>query len=675
LFFALAACIAASMILASVPLLTKATATYGPRVDELLCKIYADQTAEWNALTSSDIDLTDCQKPVGIEPWDNNTLDPYREIGMIEFDLNNNGTMLSYPNIKSPTSDVNFRHAIAHLVDKDFIISTYLGGYGARLESPIMPWLRWYDPTITTHPYSPATACQILYDNGWRDSSDPDVLTAVHFPPGWPAVNGGPNVAGQTLASVLINGPHLSSDAGLIFYATSGHPERDAAAHLLIYGDATHKGLESVGIPVDEVISRRIPVTTQKDFHLYTGGWGLIRDPDYLYDVWGSQAMNWDTDVFAFNYDNIHDPIWDNLTAATKFADNLDAAETACHQALQRFSQQVFFIPLWTNVGYMGHGKAWHVLNVDSYSVKDPWNLYCMNKPSIGVTGGQLKWGFWSDVEQLNVIYSSWQWDWQVLDEIYGSLIVFNPLNIGVDMPWMASSWTIGTWNNPNTGRLASRISFTLKEGIKWVNPVSGTEAGSLTPEDVRFTAQCVYDHNGWNKNLVADLFVNPDGLLKIEISGNTITFYESQKSAWALHWIGSLPIIPKSVFQNIVDPTGFYPGGSDLSTLVGSGAFYFASYDQGVSCLLKANRMFHKTIAPNMDTDPTHIKLDWGIFKSNAKSGDWRVNVLDLIIVASAVGWTGRPGDIPGDINKDGKVNVLDLIIVATCIGADWDW
>jgi hypothetical protein len=75
------------------------------------------------------------------------------------------------------------------------------------------------------------------------------------------------------------------------------------------------------------------------------------------------------------------------------------------------------------------------------------------------------------------------------------------------------------------------------------------------------------------------------------------------------------------------------------------------------------------------MDTDPTHIKLDWGIFKSNAKTGDWRVNVLDLIIVASAVGWTGRPGDIPGDINKDGKVNVLDLIIVATCIGADWDW
>jgi hypothetical protein len=116
----------------------------------------------------------------------------------------------------------------------------------------------------------------------------------------------------------------------------------------------------------------------------------------------------------------------------------------------------------------------------------------------------------------------------------------------------------------------------------------------------------------------------------------------------------------------------GFSPIYPEFSARI-SHANSLASYAQLVTCLLEANRNYFRTIVPNTDTNPTTIKLDWGIFKSNPKSGDWTVNVLDLIIVATALGWTGKPGDIPQDINKDGKVNVLDLIIVATNVGASW--
>ncbi len=44
----------------------------------------------------------------------------------------------------------------------------------------------------------------------------------------------------------------------------------------------------------------------------------------------------------------------------------------------------------------------------------------------------------------------------------------------------------------------------------------------------------------------------------------------------------------------------------------------------------------------------------------------DGRVNVLDLILIANNLGWSGTPGSIPEDANLDGKVNVLDLIAVA---------
>lgn len=676
----------ASMLLVFLPSSARAASTYGPRADEILCKIYPDENAEWNALEAAQIELVDRPKPPGIEVWDpwppdyNYTLDPYRELGMYEFDINNNETMPSYPNIKSPTSDVNFRHAMAHMVDKDYIIATYLGGYGAGLESPVMPWLRWYNPSITIHAYNPATACQILYDNGWRDSPDPNAVSDVHFPSDWPTVNGGPDVAGQTLASVLIHGPHGASDPGLISIVRLDQPARAQSAALFIHGDATHKGLESIGIPVDDWMPTRPVIGTEiwyrKNFHIYTGAWSLGRDPDYLYDVWGSQAVDWDTDHFSYNYVNIQSASWDSAIATVKFADNLDDAEVACHQALQIFSDQVFFIPIWANAGYLGHSKDWHSLNVDSYGVKNRWNLYSMNDPSIGVTGGQIRWGFSYDIESLNVIYSMWDEDWQVLDQIYDTLLVFNPLNIGVDMPWMASTWSMGTWTNPNTGLEATKISFTLKTGIRWINPTTGTQAGIVTPEDIRYTSQFVWDHQGWNYLSVAYTFVNPDGSLKIEISGNTITFYEKEKTPWALHWIGGMPIIPKFVFETFGENegTGFYPGGSDPSTLVGSGPFYFSYFSAGVDCLLKANRLFQMSIVPNIDTDPAMIKLDWGIFRSNAKSGDWTVNVLDLIVSAVRVGWTGRPGDIPADLNKDGEVNILDLIIVATNLGAYWN-
>jgi ABC-type transport system substrate-binding protein len=667
------------LVFASISIPVKAATTYGPRIDELLIKIYGTDVAEYAAFEASEIDLLDWPAGSGevdrwsVPPYSNYIeLDSFRELGMYEFDINNNLTMLSYPNWPSPTSYLDFRHAIAHMVDKDFIISTYLSGYGAKLESPIMPWLRWYDSAMPTHLYDPAEACRILHDAGWRDSADPKVVEDVHFPLSHP-------LAGQNLKDVMTNGPHGASDPGIIFYRRADDAKRSQAANLLIAGDTTHLGLQNIGIPVDDNNVPRIicsPVVMyRKNFHIYTGGWSLSKDPDYLYDVWSSRSpyYNPDPNSFAWNYININDPDWDTAISNVKFAENLDTAEYWSHRACQIFGNKVFFVPLYANKGYMAHKKPWHALNVESYGVRDCWNLESMHNPDIGSTGGQLRWGFASDVESLNVVFSQWQWDWQILDKIFQSLVMVNPLNIGVDMPWMASGWTFGTWTNPDHGLTASKITFTLRSDIKWINPITGTVYGPVTPEDVKFSFQYVFDHIGWNYASAADLYLNPDGTQKIEISGNEITFYESVKSAWALHWIGGLPIVPKSVFEPIADPHGFYPGSVYPQTLMGSGNFYFSSYMSGASCSLMANRNFFKSIVPDVDTDPTHIKIVWGIFKSNVKDGDWSVNVLDLIKPASELGWAGPPGDIPSDINKDGKVNVLDLIIVATNIGASW--
>jgi len=662
------------LILSSISMPVKAATTYGPRIGELLCKIYGTDIAEFAAFDAGEIDLVDSPLTKDLvtkytgDPTV--TLDSYRENGMYQFDINNNLTMLSYPNWRSPTSYPEFRHAIAHMIDKPFIITNILGGFGAQMEVPVMPWTRWYDLSTPLHPYSPATACQILRDAGWRNSADPNVVEDVHFPPGH-------EKAGLLLKDWMVTGPHGAGDPGLIFYRRSDKVQRAETGRLLIYGGSGLKGLEDIGIPVDDnLVARSVcspNVMYKKDFHLYTGGWSLGRDPDLLYDLYNGRYMDWDITVFAQNYCNINDPAFNEYSEKVKFAKDFDVAQTNSYLACQRWGQMVFMFPLWTTAGYMAHKWPWHALNVDSYGVRDWWNLEAIHNPEAGPTGGQLKWGFKSDIEMLNVIYSQSQWDWQILDKLFDSLIKFNPLNIALDMPWMASSWTAGTWTNPDTGQTASKITYTLGTGIKWINPITGTVNSAVTPQDVAFSFQYVYDQAGWNYPSVADLYVNPDGSLKIEIIGNTLTFYESIASVWALHWIGGLPIIPKSVYELIPDARGFYPGGVYPDTLMGSGNFYFSSYTAGVSCLLTANRNYWKTIVPDRDTDPLMIAYDWAIFRANVRSGDWTVSVADGITVVGAFGWTGPPGNIPEDINKDGKVDDVDLSYVLSEMGAAW--
>ena len=47
----------------------------------------------------------------------------------------------------------------------------------------------------------------------------------------------------------------------------------------------------------------------------------------------------------------------------------------------------------------------------------------------------------------------------------------------------------------------------------------------------------------------------------------------------------------------------------------------------------------------------------------------DGRVNVLDLILIATHLGWKGIPGSISEDVTADGRIDVLDLISVARAL------
>jgi hypothetical protein len=704
-----------------IPFRAYAATTYGPRIDDLLEVTYTSGTAEFSAFEAKSIDMVDSPLTGDLvtkwttAPYNTYiTEDPFKSPSMYEYDVNNNLTMMSYPTTPSPTYFAAFRQALAYMVNKTYIIKTALGGMGTQLETPLMPWTAWYNPTVTVYPYNPLKAVQVLNANGWRDTATPGDGSQVHYPatapPGYPGIPGHTwsEVAGKNLEDVLTAGPPSGSGVGLIFYRRQDNVPRSLMGQWMIYGIAGSVdwpyGLQGstpangIGIPVDD---QDVPRSTcwpsvmyQKNFHIYTGDYVFTRfsaeytygeeqweDPTYIYDLWNSAFIVPGYTDFAWNYDNINDALWDADTAGVNFAKTIAAAQTVAWDAGTRFADEAFFIPVWANNGYYAHNSAWHVLNAE-VGVASYWNLLAINKPP-AVTGGQLKWGQASDVEQLNVIYSSSRWDWQVLGEIFDTLLTVNPLCAAVDVPWMGSSWSTGVWQNPSTGLQATYVTITLRPGINWVNPFTGTVFGPVTPLDVVFSFQYVYDHVGWNYALVSDIYNDPSftniagGHLWIKVSGEDITFYFFDLSVWALHWVGGLPIIPQAIFSVIRDPHGFLPGQpaydpSKVAALTGCGPFWFNGYSAGVSTDLRANRNYFAPIVPNTDTDPAVIHLDWGLFLGDVL-GDWSVDVLDLITVAKQLGWTGPPSGIPADVNSDGSVDVLDLITVARNLGATW--
>ncbi|MCJ9753561.1 ABC transporter substrate-binding protein [Neorhizobium sp. BETTINA12A] len=70
-------------------------------------------------------------------------------------------------------ADIKVRHAIAHAVDKDFIVNTVYLGYATRLDGPVSPDLaKFYNPDLPKYEFNPAKANQLLDEAGYKRGAD-----------------------------------------------------------------------------------------------------------------------------------------------------------------------------------------------------------------------------------------------------------------------------------------------------------------------------------------------------------------------------------------------------------------------------------------------------------------------------------------------------------------------
>jgi hypothetical protein len=367
-------------------------------------------------------------------------------------------------------------------------------------------------------------------------------------------------------------------------------------------------------------------------YHLYTGGWGLTRDPDNLAFCYASYQC-WKPTYYSPNYPCYNNPLFDTAW------DNAEAQPTAAlavpyvYECQKIIMDDAGIIPVWLTAGYKAYLSKWDgVVNMAGRGEHNFWTLMNARLRGGAGMGDTIRYGFMNDISSLSPIHASWVWDWYVMENIYDSMISFNPYNVAEDIPWMAS-WEIGTWADGTK----TKLTFHLRSDIKWqdVPPKVGRKYNILptgatgvpvTTKDVAFTIISIRDNpDAWNQFLVADVanvtindavlggsqMYTPYGYpndtypqAPMDVYGlssvptQDIIVYYNILSPWiTLHWVGGLPIMPYHIWywvpwwdydnDGAIDTWLYDPEVED--TLYGSGPYIFDHRSPGIEILMKA--------------------------------------------------------------------------------------
>jgi ABC-type transport system substrate-binding protein len=524
----------------------------GPRSDDLVFKFYATVDQAYVALKAGEVDLLGyIGWSVGLPLHDgeqvhydlyqdaiadsNIQLAPIQGNDVVGFDFNNNCTISWYPGIQSPMSYLSFRQALAHLVDKDYIVDVFKGGLADRIDVPIPRSQRgWWNPAVTgaayPYPYNSTVAAALFAADGFVQGTTPN----PYFDPVYPSSAmfirtypiGHPQKPGQDLDPIIFK---LRID---------DNPRHSAAHHFI-------SEMQKSGIPVQYVEEPKESlfhqVMGERNYHIYTSGWTVKKVPIYLYklyhsDFWHPYGANYVTGVDCSGSNNY--PALDIQLQQLWHSPNFAGSIGPCNVAQQIMVNQCISVWLYSSRGYVPYRDLLGVVNMDGYG---PVNKYTFLN-AYKTDDSPIRVGLANAPISLNVMYSDWICDWLCLDRIYSHLLNEAPYNLAADQAWIAKDWEIGTWFDPQDALNKTKVTYWLREDVYWVRPITGDLDYQFTAHDVEFSIWFAYALDDcWHYFDVKDVhhtrIINDWG---IEVYFNTSSY-------WAYHWIGEeLPLIPK---------------------------------------------------------------------------------------------------------------------------------
>ncbi len=257
---------------------------YGPHVDEVLFKVYKNMSAAVLALQKGDIDFI--HNPNGLEKGFADQLRGKEGITLVE-NQPNGWRYMTFNARKTPYDMINFRKAVANLVDKEFVTQTVLQGVAQPQYSVIPPANTfWYNPDV------PKIGRGM--DRGARIERAVELLKEAGF--SWekePVVEDGElTQAGEGL--ILPSGDKMEQQT--LLAPSAGYDPMRATFAIWI-----ERWLNEAGIPVrakltgfNTIVQEVFPSGEAPTFDMYILGWGLGNPafPDFMYDFWHSSTSH-----------------------------------------------------------------------------------------------------------------------------------------------------------------------------------------------------------------------------------------------------------------------------------------------------------------------------------------------------------------------------------------------
>jgi ABC-type transport system substrate-binding protein len=650
---------------------------YGPKTPTVVIHIYLNPDAENQDIDAGIIDINDWPlDKEWIDKWvarPDLTMKSFTDLGMYEIDINHQMWPTGDP--AHETFDETcprclaareFRKAVAHLMDKDRVVSEILKGYGYRLDLPIAPFLAPYSTDLEAegllYEYSQAEAISKLNAAGFDDWDTDGTLEWKH-----------------PTTEVVEELPELK------FYIRMDDPNRKAAGELLA------AELQAIGVPVQAIVTERTvcykQVMVLYDFHLYTGGWSLTPTPDTYFDLYTNTTYYGPDLGWSQNYNGFINDEYYEWARKVKYPASIEEAKTATKEAGKLYAENVAAIQLYARAGVKVYKTGWEgIVNHAGFGVDDnPYSGLRAYNPADDV----IDYAFKSDIEQLNMISSEWLWDHLVLEGIYSTLMDYNPYNLDFTEHWLAESHELGLWANPDTGEDATEMNFTLRSDPQplW------HDGDPVTLDDVKFTI----DFNiacGVGISWVYPSIVDVDS---VDIIDDKVRVRMKSTSIWAIRDIGGIPIVKKAIWEKIEDATGKTwtdPGfdfmavrnydpavedadGDGTADLIqdGAGPWIFEEYVLGTYIKKTANTNFYLS-QDYIDNRVAEMFQGEGDVDMDATIGIRDVGLLiRAFMTTPATG--GTPGawgawNPAGDLDGDGSVSLKDLTTGGKNFGKD---
>lgn len=133
-----------------------------PKLDQLIIKVYPDNSARLNALVKGEIDLAD-----GINPSDAESITSNADLQLIERPSMNVG-YLGLTSTRKPFDNVLVRQAVNYAIDKKAIVDAFYQGYADVAVNPMPSSISGYNEEITGYEYDPEKAKALLAEAGYN---------------------------------------------------------------------------------------------------------------------------------------------------------------------------------------------------------------------------------------------------------------------------------------------------------------------------------------------------------------------------------------------------------------------------------------------------------------------------------------------------------------------------